>query len=43
VVAGLETVLLISEAEVKLNAYGTEMSAPTEKIIIDSIVFVEKK
>ena len=43
VVAGLETVLLISDAEVKLNAYGTEVSVPTEKIIIDSIVFVEKK
>jgi cyclophilin family peptidyl-prolyl cis-trans isomerase len=43
VVAGLETVLLISDADVKLNAYGTEVSVPTEKIIIDSIVFVEKK
>ena len=43
VVAGLETVLLISDAEVKLNAYGTEVSVPTEKIIIDSMVFVEKK
>ena len=43
VVAGLETVLLISDAEVKLNAYGTEVSVPTEEIIIDSVVFVEKK
>jgi cyclophilin family peptidyl-prolyl cis-trans isomerase len=43
VVAGLEVVLMVSDAEVTYNAYGTERSVPVEKIIIEKVSFVEKK
>ena len=43
VVAGMETVLLISDAEVKYNSYGTEQSVPVETITIDKVVFVKKQ
>ena len=43
VVAGLEVVLMVSDAEVTYNAYGTERSVPVEKIVIEKVSFVEKK
>ena len=43
VVAGMETVLMISNVDVTYNAYGTEKSSPLTRVIIDEICFVEKK
>ena len=42
VVAGMETVLSISNAEVTYSAYG-ERSVPVEKIVIEKVCFVNKK
>ncbi len=41
VVAGLETILLISDVEVTAN--GNEMSKPAEKVVIEKVCFVSKK
>ena len=41
VVAGMETVLMISNAEVTAN--GGEMSKPVEKVVIEKVCFVTKK
>ncbi len=41
VVAGLETVLMVSDVEVTSN--GREMSKPVEKVVIEKVCFVTKK
>lgn len=43
VVAGMETVLLISDAEVTYDAYGREKSVPLTKITMEKVCFVEKQ
>ncbi|MBQ9151496.1 MAG: peptidylprolyl isomerase [Clostridia bacterium] len=43
VVAGLETVLMVSNVEVKYNAYGTEQSVPVETVTIEKVCFVNQK
>ena len=43
VVAGMETVLLISDTEVTYNASGTEKSVPLTKVVIEKVRFVEKQ
>ena len=43
VVAGLETVLMISDVEVKANPTTGENSVPVKPVIIDKICFVNKK
>ena len=43
VVAGMETVLLISDTEVTYNAYGTEKSVPLTKVVMEKVCFVEKQ
>ena len=43
VVAGLEVVLMVSDVEVKYNAYGTERSVPVEPVVIEKACFVEKQ
>ena len=43
VVAGLEVVLMVSDVEVKYNAYGTERSVPVEPVVIEKVCFVEKQ
>ena len=42
VVAGLETVLMISDVEVVANSRG-EKSQPVEKVVIEKVCFVTKK
>ena len=43
VVAGLETILIISDAEVKMNTVTSEISQPKEPIYMEKVCFVNKK
>lgn len=43
VVAGLETVLMISDVEVKTNPSSGEKSVPVEPVVMEKVCFVSKK
>ena len=43
VVAGLDVVMTISETEVQMNDYGSEVSKPVSAITIEKVCFVNKK